>query len=112
MYKRCIAEQSARRQRELEQGLLEIMATRRYEDITIMELCSWLDIPRKAFYRYFSSKERVVRCVRNDDHGCPVVSEPIQPFSAENGGYCSAFADPATGFGACRAWNGRGVMHE
>lgn len=24
---------------------------------TIMELCSWLDIPRKAFYRYFSSKE-------------------------------------------------------
>ena len=57
MYKRCITEQSARRQRELEQGLLEIMATRRYEDINIMELCSWLDIPRKAFYRCFSSKE-------------------------------------------------------
>jgi len=57
MYKRCITEQSARRQRELEQGLLEVMATRRYEDITIMELCSWLVIPRKAFYRYFSSKE-------------------------------------------------------
>ena len=36
MYKRCITEQSARRQRELEQGLLEVMATRRYEDITIM----------------------------------------------------------------------------
>lgn len=33
MYKRCITEQSARRQRELEQGLLEVMATRRYEDI-------------------------------------------------------------------------------
>ena len=37
--------------------MLEVMATRRYEDITIMELCSWLVIPRKAFYRYFSSKE-------------------------------------------------------
>ncbi len=60
MYKRCITEQSARWQRELEQGLLEIMATRRYEDITIMELCSWLDIPRKAFYRYFSSKEGAI----------------------------------------------------
>lgn len=57
MYKRCITEQSAKRQRVLERGLLELMAVRRYEDITIIELCNWLNIPRKAFYRYFSSKE-------------------------------------------------------
>lgn len=57
MYKRCITEQSARRQRALEQGFLDMMATRRYEDITIIDLCHWLNIPRKAFYRYFSSKE-------------------------------------------------------
>lgn len=57
MYKRCVSEQSAKRQRALELGLLEVMATRLYEDITIIELCTCLNIPRKAFYRYFSSKE-------------------------------------------------------
>lgn len=57
MYKRCVTEQSARRQRELEQGLLEVMAVRRFEDISITDLCLSLNIPRKAFYRYFNSRE-------------------------------------------------------
>lgn len=57
MYKRCVLAHSAQRQRELEKSLLEIMQTQRYEDITIVELCSYLGIPRKAFYRYFSSKD-------------------------------------------------------
>ena len=57
MYKRCVTEQSACRQRELEQGVLRIMTEQRYEDITVIDLCNGLNIPRKAFYRYFSSKE-------------------------------------------------------
>jgi len=57
VYKRCVTEQSARRQRELEAGLLSVMSNHRYEDITITDLCTWLHIPRKSFYRYFSSKE-------------------------------------------------------
>jgi len=57
MYKRCVTEQSARRQQALEWGLLDMMAERRYEDITIIDLCKRLQIPRKAFYRYFSSKD-------------------------------------------------------
>ncbi len=57
MYKRCVTEQSARRQREIEHGLLEILSTVRYETITIIDLCQSLNIPRKTFYRYFSSKE-------------------------------------------------------
>lgn len=57
MYKICQTEQSYRRQRELEQGLLQLMLRRRYDDISVSDLCAHLQIPRKAFYRYFSSKD-------------------------------------------------------
>ena len=57
MYKLCKTEQSARRQRELEQGLLAAMSTHQYEEITVSDLCDQLNIPRKSFYRYFSSKD-------------------------------------------------------
>ena len=57
MYKLCKTEQSAQRQRQLEQGLLLAMKTKRYEEITISDLCDQMGIPRKSFYRYFSSKD-------------------------------------------------------
>ena len=57
MYKICQTEQSFRRQRELENGLLRLMQRRRYEDISVSDLCDYLQIPRKSFYRYFSSKD-------------------------------------------------------
>lgn len=57
MYKVCVSEQSANRQRMIEQKLLAIMATKRYEDITVSELCDRVDMPRKSFYRYFSGKD-------------------------------------------------------
>ena len=53
----CKTEQSAARQRKLEAGLLELMSVRRYEEISVSDLCEYLQIPRKSFYRYFSSKE-------------------------------------------------------
>lgn len=57
MYKLCKTEQSASRQRQLEIGLLEIMSEMRFEDISVSDLCARMDIPRKSFYRYFSSKD-------------------------------------------------------
>lgn len=57
MYKLCKTEQSAARQREVEQGLLEAMMIQRYEDISVSDLCNRVGIPRKSFYRYFSSKD-------------------------------------------------------
>ena len=57
MYKLCKTEQSAARQRELEQGLLQVMSISRYEDINVSDLCQKMGIPRKSFYRYFSSKD-------------------------------------------------------
>lgn len=57
MYKICKTEQSAKRQRQLEQGLLKAMEQHRFEDISISELCQQMGVPRKSFYRYFSSKD-------------------------------------------------------
>lgn len=57
MYKICQTEPSARRQRELEQGLLQYMLRRQYELITVRDLCQELGIPRRSFYRYFSGKD-------------------------------------------------------
>lgn len=57
MYKICQTEQSSRRQRELETGLLQLMRKRNYEDISVSDLCEYMQIPRKSFYRYFTSKD-------------------------------------------------------
>lgn len=57
MYKICHTEQSAARQRMIENALLQLMLKQRYEDISVSDLCDQLEIPRKSFYRYFSSKD-------------------------------------------------------
>lgn len=57
MYKVCISEQASNRQRMIEQELLALMETKRYEEITVSELCDRVGVPRKSFYRYFSSKD-------------------------------------------------------
>lgn len=57
MYKICHTEESSRRQRELEAGLLEAMAVQEYRKITLTELCRRMEIPRKSFYRYFPTKD-------------------------------------------------------
>lgn len=63
MYKICKTEQSATRQRELEEGLLAAMSSRHYEEISVSDLCNHCGIPRKSFYRYFSSKDGALRAL-------------------------------------------------
>lgn len=60
MYKLCKTEQSALRQRELEMSMAALMKIKRYEEITVSDFCAFAAIPRKAFYRYFSSKDGVL----------------------------------------------------
>ena len=57
MYKHCNTEESAQRQRQLEQCLLTLMAELSYDSITISQICNLAGISRKSFYRYFDSKE-------------------------------------------------------
>lgn len=61
MYKLCKTERSAARQKMIEATLLSMMKKKRFENITITELCEEADIPRKAFYRYFDSKDAALR---------------------------------------------------
>lgn len=57
MYKLCKTEETAKRQRAIELELLELLKQKRFEDVTITELSDRMNMPRKAFYRYFDSKE-------------------------------------------------------
>ena len=57
MYKLCKTEQSAKRQREIEGALFDLLMKKSYTDITVTEICDVLFMPRKAFYRYFDSKD-------------------------------------------------------
>lgn len=57
MYKHCNTEESAHRQRQLEQCLLELMADTAYAHITIGQICELAGVSRKSFYRYFDSKD-------------------------------------------------------
>ena len=63
MYKYCKTDQSAQRQRELEQGMLAMMTHQRFEEISVSNLCERMEIPRKSFYRYFSSKEGALQAL-------------------------------------------------
>lgn len=93
MYKLCKTEQSAARQRELEQGLLAAMSTRRYEEITVSDLCAEMGVPRKSFYRYFSGKDGALHALLDhtildfEMRHVPVMSRERQSFQEGIGQY-------------------------
>ena len=60
MYKLCKTEQSAVRQREIEGHFLALIEAKSFDTVTVSELCARAEMPRKAFYRYFDSKEDIV----------------------------------------------------
>ena len=60
MYKICKTEKSQKRQIEVESALYELLKKKNYEDITVTELCITVNMPRKAFYRYFDEKDDVL----------------------------------------------------
>lgn len=59
MYKICKIQQSAERQWQIAQSMIELMREQRYYDITVASLCRFCDMPRKAFYRYFDTIDDV-----------------------------------------------------
>lgn len=60
MAKTCTTEKTALRQRWIENGLLELMQKCRFECITVTDLCRYLDLSRRSFYRYFHDMEDVL----------------------------------------------------
>ena len=63
MFKNCKTKQSIARQKQIENCFLQMLKLRFYEDITVSEICDELNMPRKAFYRYFSCKEGLLQAL-------------------------------------------------
>jgi AcrR family transcriptional regulator len=57
MYKQCNSEVTAKRQRYLENCLLELMRITPYPQIAVGDICNLAGVPRGMFYRYFESKK-------------------------------------------------------
>ncbi len=61
MYKNCQREQSIQRQNHIVRTFMGLLDRRSYHEITVTELCQAAGVPRKAFYRYFDTKEDIVQ---------------------------------------------------
>ena len=65
MAKVCTNERTAARQRWIENGLMELMQDRKFEDIAVTDLCLHLNLSRRSFYRYFRDLEDVLDTLLN-----------------------------------------------
>ncbi|MCD8383063.1 MAG: TetR/AcrR family transcriptional regulator [Clostridiales bacterium] len=63
MYKNCQKEQSAQRQAHIARTFMNMLESRNFQEITVTDLCREAGIPRKAFYRYFDTKEDMIRFI-------------------------------------------------
>lgn len=87
MYKLCKSEQSALRQRGLEQQMLKMLETVRFAEITVSDLCSRANVSRKVFYRYFSGKEGALYALI--DHTlCELESFPFDELPGDRDACC------------------------
>lgn len=63
MFKNCKTVKSLNRQREIEKAFLDLLKHKHYDDITVIQLCDYVKMPRKAFYRYFACKEGLLNAL-------------------------------------------------
>ena len=66
MAKQCATEKTMERQNRIGKVLELMMMEMDYDDIFVSDLCSRAGISRRSFYRYFNSKEDVLRFVLED----------------------------------------------
>lgn len=66
MYKICKTERSSERQKLFQTTLLSLMKKQKYQEITVTSLCKEMEVPRKAFYRYFDALEDVLFMIMDE----------------------------------------------
>lgn len=54
-------EAALQKKEQMENSLVNLMAQRPYQDITVTDICRGANIPRRTFYHYFGSKEDVLQ---------------------------------------------------
>lgn len=63
MYRKCATEISARNQKKVTAGLLELMQKVPYEEITVTQLCQTAGVTRRVFYHLFPNKTDALHAV-------------------------------------------------
>ncbi len=91
MIKICRTERSAQRQRQIVDALYELMKENCFDSITVTQLCEKLNMPRKAFYRYFDSLEAalegLVELTLSEYHKPGVPIPPVRSLQKEIEGF-------------------------
>ena len=59
----CHTEYSSEKKTQMENSLLNLMAQKAYQDITVTDICREANIPRRTFYHYFGNKEDVLEAM-------------------------------------------------
>ena len=81
MYKICQTEASQKRQTHVEDTLYSMMRKQPYSEITTSALCAQAGIPRKAFYRYFDTKDDVLYALLDHTQLMYLYAGPAGPTS-------------------------------
>ncbi len=66
-------------QRQIAQALLDLMADKPFEEISICELCKSAGISRQTFYSLFSSRENVIAFILQEKTCYSPADEPESP---------------------------------
>lgn len=56
----CHTEYAAQKKAQIENGLLQLMMSGQYRDISVTDICRETGIPRRTFYHYFENKEEAL----------------------------------------------------
>ena len=56
----CHTEYAVQKEAQIENGLLNLMMSRQYQDISVTDICREAGIPRRTFYHYFENKDAVL----------------------------------------------------
>ena len=56
----CHTEYAVQKKAQIENGLLNLMTSRKYQDIGVTDICNETGIPRRTFYHYFENKDAVL----------------------------------------------------
>lgn len=65
MAKICVNEKTAQRQQAIQDALLGLMLKKKYEEITVTDLCESMGMVRRSFYRYFDNLDDVLESAMN-----------------------------------------------
>lgn len=62
----CHTEYATQKKVQIEKGLLKLLSSSPYPDISVKDICMEAGIPRRTFYHYFENKEDVLNSIIED----------------------------------------------